>query len=174
MKLYKLTDENGRTHGGTQWGEGVSHRATGAKNQDLCSDGWIHAYKHPLLAVLLNPIHANFQNPQLWEAEGKIEKRDGQLKAGVRRLTTVRRIPLPEVSIEQRIRFGILCVVSVYKEPSFLRWADNWLTGKDRTAAAAWAAEASAAASAAAWAAEAKCKIDLIAIAKKACEEAGC
>jgi hypothetical protein len=40
MKLYKLTDEHGQTRGGTQWGEGVTHTATGT-GTELCSDGWI-------------------------------------------------------------------------------------------------------------------------------------
>ena len=68
LTLYKLTNENGQTYNKTQWGEGVVHTADGTGN--LCSKRWIHAYADPLLAVLLNPIHANFHNPQLWEAEG--------------------------------------------------------------------------------------------------------
>ena len=67
MKLYKLTDGDGQTMSGTQWGPGVSHSGTG--EGELCGPGWIHAYEHPLIAVLLNPIHANIQNPRLWEAE---------------------------------------------------------------------------------------------------------
>ena len=66
-KLYKLTDSCGRTRDGTRWGPGVSHSGTG--KGELCGPGWIHAYEHPLVAVLMNPIHANFQNPRLWEAE---------------------------------------------------------------------------------------------------------
>lgn len=29
MKIYKLTEEYGRTMGGTQWGPGITHTATG-------------------------------------------------------------------------------------------------------------------------------------------------
>ena len=76
-KLYKLTDENGQTRGGTQWGPGVSHSGTGCGG--LCSPGWIHAYEHPLVAVLLNPIHGKFRQPRMWEAEGEIALRDGGL-----------------------------------------------------------------------------------------------
>src|SRR5262250_2167785 len=96
--LYKLTDERGQTRGGTQWGEDVTHEALGADGRDLCSSSWIHAYEHPLLAALLNPIHADFQSPQLWEARGEIGKRDGQLKCGCRKLTTVRQIELPTIT----------------------------------------------------------------------------
>jgi hypothetical protein len=161
--LYKLTDGNGQTRNGTQWGPGVSHSGTGKGG--LCGPGWIHAYEHPLVAVLMNPIHANFQTPRLWEAEGEIAIRDCQLKCGCKTLTTVREIPLPAVTTEMRVRFAILCAKEVCAYPAWNAWADRWLSGEDRTQAAARAAEAArearaaraarAAAWAAAWAARA-------------------
>jgi len=166
--LYKLTDGDGKTRNGTRWGPGVSHSGTGEGG--LCGSGWIHAYEHPLIAVLLNPIHADFKSPRLWEADGEIAIRDGQLKCGCATLTTIREIPLPEITTEMWIRFAILCT----KEASTAAvgeawkawnvWADKWLSGEDRSAAAAAAAAeaatsavgpARAAYDAAAWAAEA-------------------
>ena len=155
-KLYKLTDRDGQTWGGTQWGPGISHSGTG--EGELCGPGWIHAYEHPLIAVLLNPIHANFQNPRLWEAEGEVGLRDGQIKCGCKTLTTIREIPLPAITTEMRVRFAILCAKEVCACLSWNAWADKWLSGEDRSwasaDAAAWAARA-AAARAAAWASEA-------------------
>ena len=198
IKLYKLTDGDGQTRGGTQWGPGVSHSGTGKGG--LCGPGWIHAYEHPLIAVLMNPIHANFKNPRLWEAKGEVGLRDGQLKCGCKTLTTVREIPLPEITAEMRVRFAILCAKEVCADLSWNAWADKWLSGEDRSVeaakaaawasydAAAWAAEAVAeaayrpswAAKAAAWAAEAVAEaayrpswgarcMNLAAIAEKAC-----
>ena len=169
-KLYKLTDKNGRTHGGTQWGPGVTNGGTGEGR--LCGPGYIHAYEHPLLAVLLNPIHEDFRNPRMWEAEGEIALRDGQLKCGCISLTTLREIPVPKITTEQRVRFAILCAKSVCRDTGWNAWADAWLAGTNRTAEAAkaaeaaWAAEAAEAAEARVRAAEAE--IDLIAIAKEA------
>ena len=137
MKLYKLTNAQGRTRGRMQWGAGVTHTAIGSPDQPLCSSGFIHAYESPLLAILLNPIHANFSDPLLWEAEGDIVKRDGQLKCGCRALTTKRQIPLPMITTEQRVRFAILCAKQVYKKAPFVLWADNWLQGIDRSYTAA-------------------------------------
>ena len=111
-KLYKLTDQSGQTRNATQWGPGVTHEASG--EGELCGHGWLHAYTHPLLAALLNPIHANFQEPVLWEAEGEIWLYDHGLKVGCRKLTTLRQIPLPAVTLEQRVEFGIRCALSVY------------------------------------------------------------
>jgi hypothetical protein len=175
--LYKLTNEAGKTLGGMVWAEGTENRATGEKNQELCSDGWLHAYEHPLIAVLLNPIHADFKNPRMFEVEGKVEKRDGQLKCGCRRLKVLREIPLPQITTAQKIRFAIYCALEVYKKPTFKLWAGGWLSGKDRTAEAAWAAAEAAesaawAAEAAAWAAE-RSSVDLFVLAEKAIADEG-
>jgi hypothetical protein len=164
-KLYKLTDEHGQTHNETQWGPGFSHKTPGVG--EMCGPGYIHAYTHPVLAVLLNPIHADFSNPRLWKASGTIRRTDG-LKVGTWDLTTEAEIPLPVVTTEQMIKFAILCAKAVYKDVLFNKWADAWLDDSDRTAraaraagAAAWTAAwtatrtaAEAAAEAAAWAAE--------------------
>jgi hypothetical protein len=160
IKLYKLTDKDGQTRGGMQWWPGVSHSGTG--KGELCGPGWIHAYEHPLIAVLMNPIHARFKNPRLWEAEGEVGLRNGQLKCGCKTLTIIREIPLPAITTEMRVRFAILCAKSVCADLPWNAWADKWLSGEDRSAEAAgaaaeaaWAAWAVQAASWAAYAAQA-------------------
>jgi hypothetical protein len=171
-QLYKLTDAKGQTYGATQWGDGIEHTASGIG--ELCGPGWIHAYAGSdsdpeagaLLAVLLNPTHGNFDAPRLWLAEGEVGKLDHGLKVGCTRLRTLREVPLPSVSLTQRVRFGILCALAVCPSSkwgaNFRQWAAKWLAGADRTAESAWAAEAAAreaweawAARAAAWAARA-------------------
>ena len=147
MKLYKLTDKNDQTRDDTQWGLGVTHEATG-KGKKLCSDGVLHAYRDPLLAVLMDPIHGEFvPDAHLWEAEGKVMVDDGT-KVGCKKMTTLRQILLPTITIEQRVRFAILCGKEVCNDSMWLKWADKWLDETDRSAA-----NASAAAYAAAYAA---------------------
>ena len=131
MKLYKLTDGNSQTMNKTQWGENVTHSGTGKGR--LCGPGYIHAYEHPLLAAFLHPIHVGFHTLQLWEAEGEVAKREGQLKCGCVTLTTIKQIPLPLLTTEMRLRFGILCALEVYKVPFFVTWANKWLSGEDRS-----------------------------------------
>lgn len=53
-----------------------------------------------------------------------------------------RRKFLPRVTIEQRVKFAILCAKAVYKEEAFNLWADRWLSGEDRTLEAAQSAVA--------------------------------
>ena len=173
--LYKLTRQDNTTSGGAlsqffaasffnssrssamtlEWGAGVSHTATGTGTR-LCSPDVIHAYTHPLLAVLLNPIHADYQNPKLWRCEGDVVADDHGLKVGVKTLTTIEEMPLPVVTLEQRVKFAILCAKHVCKDKKWNRWANKWLSGEDRSAAAA------------AWAAAGAAPIDLIALAEQA------
>ena len=172
MKLYKLTDQEGRTKNNTQWGDGVTHTAPGTG--DLCSSGWLHAYTDPLLAILLNPGHANISEPRLWEVEGEVGATDHGLKVGCTSMTTVREIPVPVITIEQRILFSILCALEVCQDEKFKTWADRWMSGEDRSKeASAWtvAATAASASEASAWtvAAEAAraADIDFAFLAKK-------
>jgi len=138
MKLYKLTRQDGTAYGGTQWSEGVTIKTSGRGK--LCGRGYTHWYTHPLLAVILNPIHAAYKDPVLWEGEGEVVKSDG-LKVGCKRATTIRRIPLPQVTTEQRVKFAILCALQVYRDPGFRSWAEDWLSGADRSWGAAQAAQ---------------------------------
>ncbi len=164
MKYYKLTGQNHKTLNGTLWGEGITHEATG-KGKQLCSTDVIHVYGHPLKAAMFNPIHGNFTNPRLWECRVKQIVANDELKVGVKVCTTIKKIPLPEITTNQRVRFAILVALKVYSAPFFVTWAQGWLSGKDRTEAAtraarvtawaaAWAGDAAAwAGDAAAWAA---------------------
>ena len=72
VQLYKLTDAWDRTYNATQWGPGVAHRTSG--KGEICSPGWLHAYRSPLLAVLMNPQHGNFdaETMHLWAAVGDV------------------------------------------------------------------------------------------------------
>lgn len=147
-KVFKLTTSDFYTRKGYKnkclWGEGITHSGTGFG--PLCSEGYIHAYTNPLLAVLLNPAHVNFKNPVLWSCEAWGMMKDDRLKVGYEHLTTLRQETLPEISIEQKVAFGILCSLKVCDNPKFILWANNWISKKDRTAYAANAANAAYAA----------------------------
>ena len=158
MKYYKLTNQDMKTTNDTTWGENVTHKAYG-KGNELCSGDVIHVYDHPLKAAMFNPIHASIDNPILWECRVRKVVANDQLKVGVKQCTTIKQISLPEITTNQRIRFAIYCALEVYNDKGFIKWANNWLSGKDRTWAAARAAAENTAevawdaARAAAWAA---------------------
>ncbi len=169
---YKLTDKDGYTRKGktgeTLWGENITHTATG-QDKELCTDGFIHAYESPEMAAFMNPAHGDYDSNTmlLWECHlhGRV-KRDGQLKCGAKGCTTLRTIPLPIITTEQRITIAIKISLLFCKDDGYIKWATKWLSGVDRTAA--WAEEvvAGAAADAAADAANAA-DIDILVIIKE-------
>ena len=181
MKLYKLTDRNNRTRNNTQWGKNVTYITRG-DSESLCNGSWIHAYRDPYLALLMNPAHANFKHPHLWEADGTIglEKAD---KVGCTSLRTICRIKKPRITVSMCRKFGLLCAIEVYpqweKHDVDKTWI-TWARSSNETSRSAWAAEAAAEAAAeeeaaAAWAAEAVAGVahitpdKLIELAHKAC-----
>ena len=132
MLVYKLTDQNFKTFNDTIWGENVTHKTSG--ESVLCTDGWLHYYHHPILAILLNPIHANIENPILWKAKAEGKHLDDHgLKGGCTKLTTIKQITIPIISPEQKIKFAILSTKKVCNHHQWNQWADNWLSGKDRS-----------------------------------------
>ena len=157
VTIYKITDVNGKTRPGqsneTQWGVGVTHTVSG--EGELCGPGWLHGYHHPLLAVLLNPAHGNYDatTMRLWCCKAVVGIRNAD-KLGCTKITTVEEIPLPVINTTQRVAFALIVAKRVYKNADFKTFADNWLSGKDRSVrAAAWAARAAWAVDAAAEAA---------------------
>lgn len=165
---YKLTDQMLCTHGGYQWALGEWRETDGTGN--LCGPGWLHAYSNPLLALLINPVHADIKSPRLWRAEGDGQTRDDRgLKLGFTRLRIIEEMPLPTITNEQRVMFAIRCAIEAgADDPDWMAWALHYIDGSDRTKeaaawvarewAAAWAAAApaEAAAAAVAWAAAAE------------------
>ena len=135
-----------RTHDGFKWELG-KEVITNGKINNLCNDSWLHYYHHPLLAILLNPIHAEIDNPRLFEVKalGK-HLNDKGLKGGCTKMTLIKELKLPEITLNQKIAFAILCSLEVYRESTYVSWANNWLGNKNRTYAdAANAADAAAA-----------------------------
>ena len=142
-RLFKLTRTDYTTHNNTLWDEGVSHKASGTG--PLCGPGWLHAYEDATLGMMMNPIHADFNPFLIWEAEGEVGIRDGQFKCGVKKLTTLRIIDLPRPTPINRVAFGILCSKQTHPNITWNKWADSWLSGKNRGLRAAYNAAKSAA-----------------------------
>lgn len=144
MKRYKLVTQKYTTQENTLWSKGIRITAIGHGNE-LCSNGVIHSYESPELAVLLNPIHANIPNPRLLIIECGALVADDCLKGGHKWAIMKEEIPLPIVTPEIRVTFSILCALEVYSNKDFEKWADKWLSGVDRSVKAAWSAARSAA-----------------------------
>ena len=151
MLAYKLITQDRKTRAGrsneTTWPIGEWREATGNLLQGLCSDAYMHCYSDPYLALFLNPIHAGLTDPIVCEVEVDGEcTHDGQIKSGYRGMRVVRDLDIPAPTMEQYVEFAIRCAMSLPgSAPEFVQWATDWLTGKDRSAAAAADAAADAA-----------------------------
>jgi hypothetical protein len=129
--------------GETFWLDGVEKKAVG-KGKTLCSKDLIHYYNDKILAIIFNPIHAKIQNPRLIEIEIDNEISHDGLKGGCKTARYIKEIDVPVVSLEQRVKFAVIVALSVYKDETFSMWAQDWLSGKDRTMESAKAAMTSA------------------------------
>jgi hypothetical protein len=187
MIRYKLTDENMQTYKEFQWELGKVYEIDinwQSKYVSLCSRSWFHVYSHPLIAVLMNPIHADFKNPRLFKCScSGYHQIDNGSKEGFVKVKLLKELKIPEITLTQRVAFGILCAKKIYEGNEWNKWADKWLKGKDRSCSAANAAYSAAnaacsATNAARSAAYATCSaanaacynnnINLIALAKRA------
>jgi hypothetical protein len=139
MLKIKLTDQEMRTYGGFQWGLGEK-RIVEEPGTELCEKDLFHYYETAEQAVLFNPVHANIQSPRIFEVEVDREVAFDGLKGGCHEMTLLRELELPVFTMEQRVEFAIKCAMRVYQEPGFVKWAGDWLTGKDRSVEAARAA----------------------------------
>lgn len=136
---YKLTNQKLRTYKDFLWMPGIWERAKGKPRQPLCTDAWFHVYDSPLIAILHNPLHANIWNPRLWKCEVRGEtKNDNGLKRGYQECRLIEEIPVPNISLTQKIAYGILVSLEVYKTPEYCAWAEKWLSGEDRSAVTAY------------------------------------
>lgn len=161
---YKLIDQKGYTRHGqegeTFWLDGQEKEAQG-KGSKLCSTDVIHFYNDPIIAIIMNPTHANIPNPRLIEIEIDEIVAPDELKGGCKKAKFIKEIPVPEVSLNQKVRFAIqlaLFVSKHWKSDEWVKWAELWLQQEataeaaTSTADVAWAV--AEAACTAAWAAE--------------------
>ena len=141
MKLYKLTDANGRTLGQMQWGPGVTHGVAPCDNPQLCTPDVLHAYQDADLALLMNPVHGAYHEARLWEAEGEpcVTKPD---KLGCFELTTVRELDVPTWFADTATRHRVQVRFAVLAARAVLDVFESARPGDDRPRKAIEAAEA--------------------------------
>lgn len=150
--VYKLTSDERTTHEGFQWPYRKWCEEAGGV---LCAKGLFHAYRTPLQAAFFAPLATAevLSYRKLWEAHADGDIKEAADKVGATRMRLWRRVELPTITTERRVRAAIAYALCSYDDPKYRKWADKWLGGSDRSAesaeSAAWSAAWSAAASAA-------------------------
>jgi len=130
--LYKLTNSNMITQNNTQWVLGEWKETDGIQ-RELCNSSWLHAYEDIYVAAFMYPAHISYSKPRFFKAEGDGKFLSDGTKCGITKLRLLEEIPLPTITKEQRVKISILCALKVCHEASFVTWANNWLSGKDRS-----------------------------------------
>jgi hypothetical protein len=159
---YKLTDADGCTKGN---GKGRYHWTPGEWHEaptlgPICNNEntGFHYYSSPHLAVMMNPAHGcyDLKTAQLWSCKVEDAQTDGT-KSKARRLRLIERVELPRMTLEQRIYCAIQCMLLsgwMWRgRAEWVRWAEGWISGADRTRESARRTHYAAARYAAAYAA---------------------
>lgn len=143
-KLYKWTDSNDMTTDKTCWGKGVSHSVSAPYPKDLCCRGWLHAYRDPRIAVLMD-IRGAFYSPEghLWMCEGVVGLEFDILDCGCSYIKTIRRIEPPRITLRQLVKLSLKCIeydldldegVRLHIVPTMLKCLEDGLLYPDREA----------------------------------------
>ena len=129
----KWVGEDMKTRNNTKWEVGVPKELPEKEGLVLHEEGLFHYFSHPLLAALLKTSFWGEIQDKLYEVkpEGKVIK--NRILCGATKLTLVKELEVPDINETQRIAFGILCALKVCKEKKFISWANDWLSGKDRS-----------------------------------------
>ncbi|MFV1997071.1 MAG: hypothetical protein ACC641_03575 [Acidiferrobacterales bacterium] len=125
MRKYLLANLEGRTRRGMT----IEINRTFGKRQyssDIVSRNIWECADTPLLAIMINPLHAECVRPRLFEIRGEF----GQ---GQNTIHRVGEVILPDVSPEQKLAFAMYCVRSIVPEHAFGAWVERWLANIDRS-----------------------------------------
>ncbi len=122
MKLYKLTESDNTTYNGAmEWEIGKTNFVKECKNPQLCSSDVIHAYENLNLALILNPVHADISNFNIYACEGNIAVKDYG-KCGVFALTPTKKIKTPQWYEDKKTRKKVLVLFAIYCAESVIKY----------------------------------------------------
>lgn len=133
MQLYFLADQQGHLADNRVLECGKFKQAIGSDKDPLAHyKGPIHT--SPLVAALTHPDSVNGDTNKMFEVNRwKVSVDASNPKA----YTVVKEVAVPTVTIGQKVAFVVATVREIYHDADFQKWADDWLSGKDRTTAAA-------------------------------------
>lgn len=121
----------------TVWEIGVPNKLPNKKNLKVGEAGLFHFFCHPILAGMYKEGGGCRYRNQLYRVVPEGVILHGWIYSGSTKLTVVEELEHVEVNEDQRQAFIILCLMEVYKEANFVRWANGWLSDEDRSSHAA-------------------------------------
>ncbi|MEE8388535.1 MAG: hypothetical protein V3R65_08160 [Acidiferrobacterales bacterium] len=88
----------------------------------------------PLVAIMLNPWHAQLDKPKMLEMLFTTAAADTSTPTIS---MDVREVDVPETTTDQKIIFALMVISEVYGNEQFDQWAEKWINGSDRGAQSA-------------------------------------
>jgi hypothetical protein len=129
MARYLLTDAENHTWRGSTIYPGRSVYSMNTQNNIVATNA-SEIGESPLVAIMLNPWHAEVENQKMLELEFSMismVKHDPRINLLIRETQT------PSVTTDQKIVFALMVIQDVYKNEVFNNWSDNWISGNDRS-----------------------------------------
>lgn len=94
----------------------------------------IEAFDNPIYLTLLYPLIApNSQTCLFWRGQGVAEKKRITGVYECSSYTAECIVPFPKLYAYRRLMIGLRCVLEVYNEEKFKKYAINWIDNKDRS-----------------------------------------
>lgn len=142
--LYFLTDAKWKSKDGGDWSFGRTRNiykptkgSSWLSKDEFQSiyekQNWFRAFTHPVIAILLNRIYIDIDDPSVWECNGRINHLMISKLAFCSEITTKKLLRKPKISLHTRILFGFGCVAKVYKDVVFMDWLLDWVGCKNRS-----------------------------------------
>ncbi len=133
MAKYILADSANHTRRGSRIFPGHSTFSSQTSN-NIVAQNASEIGASPLVAIMLNPWHAQLEKPKMLElrfAAVAIDTSDPTISMNVRE------VAVPETTTDQKIIFALMVISAVYKNDQFNQWAEKWINGSDRSAESA-------------------------------------
>jgi len=129
MQLYFLADQEGHLADHRVLQCGKFKQAIGSKDDPLARyAGPIHT--SPLVAALTHPDSVDGDHNKMFEVNRwKVNVDSTNPEA----YTVVKEVPVPTVTLGQKVAFTVATIREIYHDSDFVQWADDWLSGKDRS-----------------------------------------
>lgn len=130
MQLYFVADRTGHLADNRVLECGKFKQKIGSDGDPLARySGPVHT--SALVAALTHPDSVSGDSNKMFEVNRWKVNVDAKNPEAY---TVVKEVAVPTVTIGQKVAFAVATVREIYHDSDFVTWADDWLSGKDRSA----------------------------------------
>lgn len=129
MQLYFIADKEGHLADNRVLHEGKTKEVVGSPRDPLAKyHGPVNT--SPLVAALTHPDDVDGDHCKMFEVQRwKVSVDQTNPEA----YTVVKEVPVPTVTIGQKVAFAVATMHEIYHDTDFQKWAKGWLSGTDRS-----------------------------------------